>query len=426
MALAVMACSSKRESEAAQARTSDILPAGVAIAAAPAKATMSGATLLSSGARACPPDRQGRHRLWGDRGLPGPPSTTLLSTTLARSGSIATTARRVRPTTGGAVRISDDIGHVHEQARRIARGTWLALLARVPSRDHDVLVELFRGRPTLVRELLACSGIEAPAGTAELATADLSQVVPTEYRADATFAFRDERDVVTGAVIVEVQRQIDRAKHRTWPVYVTNLAARLDCPVMLLVFTPDPAVAAWARHPLETGHPGFRLTPIVVAFDDVPRIVELAAAHEAPELAVLSALAHRDLAVAIAATVAVSQLAEDKAKLYFDIVHAALSPNVRRELEALMIKNYEYQSEFAKRYLAQGREEGREEGREQARRDTVIQLAKLRIGEISVADELRILDANVERLDVLFEVLARAGDAVDARAALKRWLGADA
>jgi hypothetical protein len=242
-------------------------------------------------------------------------------------------------------------------------------------------------------------------------------IAPTRRSHSAT-----KRDVVTGAVIVEVQRQIDRAKHRTWPVYVTNLAARLDCSVMLLVFTPDPALAAWARRPLETGHPGFRLTPIVMGFDDVPRIVELAAAHEAPELAVLSALAHRDLAVAIAATVAVARLAKDKAKLYFDIIHAALSPDIRRELEALMIKNYEYQSEFAKRYLAQGREEGRE----QARRDAVIQLAKLRIGEVSVADELRILDATVVRLDVLFEVLARAEDAVDARAALERWLGADA
>jgi predicted transposase/invertase (TIGR01784 family) len=48
----------------------------------------------------------------------------------------------------------------------------------------------------------------------------------------------------------------------------------------------------------------------------------------------------------------------------FDRVMASVSEALRRELEELMQPGqYEYQSEFARRYFGEGREKGREEGR---------------------------------------------------------------
>lgn len=52
---------------------------------------------------------------------------------------------------------------------------------------HDALVELFRQRPSLAAELLAEPlGVELPAWReARLDAGDLTEVLPTEYRADA-------------------------------------------------------------------------------------------------------------------------------------------------------------------------------------------------------------------------------------------------
>ncbi|MDI1483016.1 hypothetical protein QHF84_40710, partial [Polyangium sp. y55x31] len=52
-----------------------------------------------------------------------------------------------------------------------------------------------------------------------------------------------------------------------------------------------------------------------------------------------------------------------RAKLYADLVLFSLGEAARMALEQLMsIPNYEYQSEFARKYVQEGREEGREEG----------------------------------------------------------------
>jgi hypothetical protein len=70
----------------------------------------------------------------------------------------------------------------------------------------------------------------------------------------------DRADRPVTGVIVEVQHQIKRDKLLTWPAYVATLRAKLGCPTVLLVIAPAPAVAAWARRPIELGHPGFHLT----------------------------------------------------------------------------------------------------------------------------------------------------------------------
>jgi len=242
-------------------------------------------------------------------------------------------------------------------------GTTLARTSGVPSFLHEILVELFRQRPVLGPELLhACTGRRFAGATAATGSIDLSQVAPAEYRSDALTELRDPAGAAVAAVIVEVQLRIDEDKRRSWPLYVAAARASLGCPTTLLVLAPDPVVARWASQGIELGHPGFALRPIVIGYPQVPRICDPGTARGAPELAVLSAMAHRDLETAAAAEAALDGLPEDKQKLYWDVILSNLPALVRQTLEARMIKGYEYQSDFARKYYSQGLQEGREEG----------------------------------------------------------------
>ena len=299
--------------------------------------------------------------------------------------------------------------------------------------DHEILVELFRENGELAAELLrACAGIKLDHARVERGSIDLSRVAPTGYYADTVAILRDHDDRPVTGVIVEVQRQIDGDKRQTWPVYVTALRAQLKCSALLLVVAPDPGIAAWARQPVEIGHPGFRLTPIVIGFDDVPSIRDPAAASRLPELSVLSVLAHPELEIAEAAIEAIVPLPEDRKQLYLDVILSALPAAIRQILEARM-QRYEYQSDFARKYYGQGiseglekgLEKGRQEGREEGLRAAVIALARARLKTVPADDLARI--AVITDLRVLTELvtaLGRARTAFGARAALARALNA--
>ncbi|MBK6692811.1 MAG: hypothetical protein IPG50_11460 [Myxococcales bacterium] len=87
-------------------------------------------------------------------------------------------------------------------------------------------------------------------------------------------------------------------------------------------------------------------------------------AKRAPELAVLSVLAHghepNAERIAAPALEAVATLASDFAMLYSEVIEEALSPAAKAALEKLMdIRKYEFKSEFAKKHRAEGRQEGR-------------------------------------------------------------------
>ena len=103
----------------------------------------------------------------------------------------------------------------------------------------------------------------------------------------------------------------------------------------------------------------------------MPLIDDQAAARRAPELAVLSCIAHGQdpdadavARSAYATLLAVTELlSDDRQLLYHDLVSTALPEAARIALEKLMASgNYEFQSDFARKYLTKGREEGREEG----------------------------------------------------------------
>ena len=99
----------------------------------------------------------------------------------------------------------------------------------------------------------------------------------------------------------------------------------------------------------------------------MPIVTDEAVARAAPERAVLSAMAHGreaiGLDVARAVLAALPGLEEDRARLYFDLVGGSLNEAARIAFEALMQSNYEYQTDFARKYYGQGKAEGKAEGK---------------------------------------------------------------
>jgi hypothetical protein len=74
-------------------------------------------------------------------------------------------------------------------------------------------------------------------------------------------------------VVLEVQRATAAEKLYSWPAYTTLLRARFRCEVRLVVFAPDPAVARWARRPIQLGNSAvFVLT--VITLDDIPPVTD--------------------------------------------------------------------------------------------------------------------------------------------------------
>src|SRR4051794_15743715 len=117
----------------------------------------------------------------------------------------------------------------------------------MPTMLHEVLIQMFRKRPSLAAELLGgpLHGKVPHFDEALLSSGELTDVTPTEYRADAVVTL-NERHTPALAVVVEVQLRADQHKRRSWPAYVTTLHARMGCPVALLVLCTQQKVADWA------------------------------------------------------------------------------------------------------------------------------------------------------------------------------------
>jgi hypothetical protein len=273
----------------------------------------------------------------------------------------------------------------------------------MPSHMHEALIELFRHRPSLVAELLTDPlGVDVPPWRdARLDSGELTDLTPTEYRADAVVTLSTS-DKPRLAVVIEVQLGRDPSKRRSWPVYLATLHARLRCSTVLLVLCADAAVAEWCARPISLGHPGWVLTPLVLGPEQVPVVTDADRARDWPELAVLSAMAHgarpeRDkIFHALLEGLAIAD--HDHSTLYADVVLAALPEAARRQLEALMTTGtYEYQSEFARRYFHQGRAEGEAKGEAKA----VLSVLSTRGIEVPDDARRRIMECtDVELLDV--------------------------
>ncbi len=293
---------------------------------------------------------------------------------------------------------------------------------------HEILVDLFKNRPSLAAEILVeVLGLSLPDYTeARIASADLTEIQPAEYRADVVVLLLDGGTPVR-VVIVEVQLAADPQKRLSWPAYVTVARAVHGCPAALLVVAPDPAVAGWCAEPIETGVPGFVLRPPVLRRTAVPVVTDLEEAARSPELGVLSAMSHGETGqgatIAAAVLPALRGLDDDRVRLYHDLVYNSLNAAARRALETMMIKGYEYQSDFAKKYVAQGRAEGltqgRAEGLTEGRAEEAARavLTVLRARGLAVPDAVReriLSQKDPERLERWLEKAAVAASAAQA------------
>lgn len=286
-----------------------------------------------------------------------------------------------------------------------------------PSLLHEGLLQLFRDHPALAAELLDGQlrvGVPNFAA-ARLASSDLNQVTPTEYRADAVVTLDGARGPVL-AVVVEVQLGTDTDKRYTWPAYVATLQARLRCPVVLLVLCPEQRIANWCAAPLANnppGLPGLVLTPVVLGPGQVPVVTDPDTARHAPHLAVLSAVMHGGhrpnptplFAALLAALDAVEQ---DDASLYADLVLTMLPTAAARDnLEEFMtVTSHRYHSDFARRYYSQGEAEGEARGRAEGEARAVLAILDAR--GVAVPDDVRARIAGCTDLDQLDTWVRRA------------------
>jgi hypothetical protein len=217
---------------------------------------------------------------------------------------------------------------------------------------------MFRRKPDLVAELLG-DGFEFDVpgfARAHLGSADLPDPRPTEYRADAVIVLHsDERPVL--AVVVEVQLGRDLDKRFSWPVYVTTLRARLRCPTVLLAVSTDAGVARWCRKPIETGHPGLVMAPLVLGPEAIDEANPIAAVWRSAEGAVLYHVVHPNNPDFTNLLNALTGTDRDQVGLYADLVISLLSPALAKKLEELM-SAHPYLSDFAGNYYLRGEAAG--------------------------------------------------------------------
>ncbi|AUX36429.1 hypothetical protein SOCE836_086360 [Sorangium cellulosum] len=235
----------------------------------------------------------------------------------------------------------------------------------MPSIAHEALVELFKNRPTLAAEMLQSAlGQRIPTfQEARVESSDLTEIVPSDRRADLVVVLVGAQQRPAMGIVVEVQLGVDPDKPYVWPVYMAQTRAQHRCPTRLLVVTTDPAMARWCSRPIHTGHPGWTLRPLVLGPEGVPVVTDAQQAKAAPEVVVLSAMAHGHSgvgeAIGVAFLAAAAGLDEERRAVYGDLVLSSMNEAARRTLEAMMKSGYVFQSEFARSYVAKGKIEAK-------------------------------------------------------------------
>ena len=284
---------------------------------------------------------------------------------------------------------------------------------------HELLLLLFRNRSASAADLLRELDVQIPEyDDVRAESSDLSDLHPAEYRADLVLFLERESHKVLG-VIVEVQLGRDKDKPYAWPAYIANLRARHRCPVCLLVITVEDAVARWAGGSIELG-PGTYCRPWVVGPSNTPAVTELQEAKKNVELAVLSAVAHgrsvdipQAARIASAAIVASADIDAERSRLYLDLILITLLESAPEAIEATMNSlGFEYQSDFARRYVAQGRAEGKvegkAEGKAEGRVEMILKLLFLRFGPLTEAVQDHVRCARDAQIDAVAERMLTA------------------
>jgi hypothetical protein len=264
----------------------------------------------------------------------------------------------------------------------------------MPSAEHESPIALAKLDPDLLAWLLTnVFDVKVPDyHHARAQATDVRVLVPRTYHADGMVLFCDPADRPLLAVVLEVQRSPDHSKRRTWKLYAAQLEAELDVSAALVVFCPDPALARWYRHLLESDGLSLLLRPLIFTPADVPLIVDIDLARASPALAVFSAICHGGHAEVDAMfpvlAEALRSLGPKKAILYYDIVLAALPAPARVRWEAYMTTAVEeYRSELFRELAAENQQIG--EARGEARGEGRAVLTVLEARGIRVPAALR-------------------------------------
>jgi predicted transposase YdaD len=124
----------------------------------------------------------------------------------------------------------------------------------------------------------------------------------------------------------------------------------------------------------------------------------------------------RAVEIALAAQKASLGLDADRSKIYFDLILNSLGEAARQALKNMDTRKYEYQSDFARQYIAQGRAEGAAEGRSEGRAEgealgraaLIVRQLILRFGPIEAHLQSRIQRASIAELEAIGERLLAA------------------
>jgi hypothetical protein len=272
-----------------------------------------------------------------------------------------------------------------------------------PGPLHEALRNLFAKTPELVQQFVL-DHLELPYSSLSPVDSELSQSRVTELRPDAVLACPGEREP-QAVVIVEVQLAADPRKRARWPQYVAAAYQRYGCPTELLVVTPSPRVERWASAAIVLGRSS-AIVPVVLGPSALP-LLKPDEIERRPVLALLSTLAHmteprRTDETAHHALWTFETLASwpgDAQGRLADILESSLSAAVRGRMEELMrTEKYEYKSEFAKKYYAEGLEQGLERGQHQATVSMLLKLLERDFGPVCESDRQRIEQATLEQL----------------------------
>ncbi|WP_308294420.1 hypothetical protein [Streptomyces sp. XM4193] len=117
---------------------------------------------------------------------------------------------------------------------------------------------------------------------------------PLERRVDSVLRVKPA-DGERFLLAIEAQGRRDTTKAVNWAYYVAYLAAKHQCPVLLLVICQDKATANWAAGPFPLGTPewaALSLHPLVVGPGNVPVILDEEEASRDLTMAAFSALTH--------------------------------------------------------------------------------------------------------------------------------------
>lgn len=296
----------------------------------------------------------------------------------------------------------------------------------MPSWEHELPLDLIRFAPELAAQLYRCASGKPlpPYARARCEAGEATTTAPAELLSDSVVVLEDGAGVDEAAtssllaIVVEVQSHRDNRKLYSWPAYVANVRHRLRCPVLLLVLTPDQALAYRYREPIDLGCGEVR--PVVLPLSELPLVTDSAAARGEPELAVLSAAVQHtaDRAALAVLPAALDALDTDDRALYADYVFAALPVAARKYLEEILATStYEWKSDFARRYAAAGKQEGlqeglqegRQEGRQEASARALLTVLEGRGFEISASVRQRVTEcADLEQVDLWLRRAATA------------------